>query len=216
MIYLKEFCMTRTCELYAAVVVGLPTISLSMILMTHFLAFIVGLWNKPAKLKSMRTGRCACNPWCFENHMECPLNSEVWNSILILSCLSALLPVAEGHAPQALRDLQDALNKTRNLFQDSNTSLYTPNTDGIEKCTFKFFDCFLMEMNVLLNDEDPTNDKRPMIEKTLEVYNKNKCSERYPCELEELAPSSNFYEKMEAFIQKQQSLCQDKSTITCD
>ncbi|KTF84267.1 hypothetical protein cypCar_00043074, partial [Cyprinus carpio] len=133
-------------------------------------------------------------------------------------CLSALLPVAEGHAPQALRDIQDALNETKLLFQRSNASLYTPNTDGIENCTFKFFDCFLMEMNVLLHEEDPTheNKHRPMIEKTLEVYNKNKCSERYPCELQELAPSKKFLEKMTKFLEKQQSVCSPKSNITCD
>ncbi|XP_016145418.1 uncharacterized protein [Sinocyclocheilus grahami] len=220
MIYFEDFYITRTCELNAVVVVGQPTISLSMILMTLFLAFIVGLWNKPTKLKSMRTGRCACNPWCFENHMECPLNSEVWNSILILSCLSALLPVAEGHKTQALQDIQDALqdSKTKLLFQHSNASLYTPNTDDIQNCTFKFFDCFLMEMNVLLHDEDPTNENKhkPVIEKSLEVYNKNKCSERHPCELQELAPSKKFLEKMTEFLEKQQTLCRQTSTITCD
>ncbi|XP_043093036.1 interleukin-15 isoform X2 [Puntigrus tetrazona] len=173
MIYSKDFYLTRTCEFHAAVAVGLPTISLSMILVTLFLALTAGLWNKPTRLKSMRTGRCACNLWCFENRMECPLNSEVWNSILILSCLSALLPVAEGHAMQALLDIQGALNHTKLLFQRSNASLYTPNTEDINICTYKFFDCFLMEMNVLLHDEDPTDENKLklMLERTLEEYN---------------------------------------------
>jgi len=37
----------------------------------------------------------------------------------VFSCLSALLPVAEGHGTQALRDLQNALkdNETKLLFQ---------------------------------------------------------------------------------------------------
>ncbi|XP_073690588.1 uncharacterized protein [Garra rufa] len=177
MSYFKVFYITRTCELHAAVVVGRPTISLSMILMTLFLAFIVGSWNKTAKLKPKRTGRCACNPWCFENHMECPLNSEVWNSILILSCLSALLPVAEGHETQALRDLQNALqdNETKLLFERSDAFLYTPNTDDIEKC-----------------------------------------SERYPCELQELTDSRKFLERMTEFLEKLQTLCSKTLTITCD
>ncbi|XP_073690587.1 uncharacterized protein [Garra rufa] len=220
MSYFKVFYITRTCELHAAVVVGRPTISLSMILMTLFLAFIVGSWNKTAKLKPKRTGRCACNPWCFENHMECPLNSEVWNSILILSCLSALLPVAEGHETQALRDLQNALqdNETKLLFERSDAFLYTPNTDDIERCTYKFFDCFLMEMNVLLHDEDPKNENRHrlMIQKTLEDYDKNKCSERYPCELQELTDSRKFLERMTEFLEKLQTLCSKTLTITCD
>uniref|UniRef100_A0A671QPM7 Interleukin n=1 Tax=Sinocyclocheilus anshuiensis TaxID=1608454 RepID=A0A671QPM7_9TELE len=155
-----------------------------------------------------RTRRCACNPWCFENHMECLLNSEVWNSILILSCLSALLPVAEGHAMQALKDLQNALRdkETKLLFQRSNASLYTPNTDDIENCTFKFFDCFLMEMNVLLHEEDPF------------VFGllPQKCSERYPCELLELTNPREFFDRMTNFLEKQYALCSQPSTITCD
>ncbi|XP_016415667.1 interleukin-15-like [Sinocyclocheilus rhinocerous] len=218
MTYLKVSYITRTCELHAALVVGLTTISLSMILMTLFLVFIVGFWNKPAKLKSKRTGRCACNPWCFENHMECLLNSEVWNSILILSCLSALLPVAESHAMQALKDLQNALRdkETKLLFQRSNASLYTPNTDDIENCTFKFFDCFLMEMNVLLHEEDPANRYKWLINTTLEEYNKNKCSERYPCELLDLTNPREFFDRMTNFLEKQYALCSQPSTITCD
>uniref|UniRef100_A0A8C2JJL6 Interleukin n=1 Tax=Cyprinus carpio TaxID=7962 RepID=A0A8C2JJL6_CYPCA len=218
MTHFKDSYIRRTCELHAAVVVGLPTILLSMILMTLFLVFIVGIWNKPAKLKSKRTGRCACNPWCFENHMECPLNSEVWNSILILSCLSALLPVAEGNEMQALKDLQNALQdkETKLLFQRSNVRLYTPNTEDIKNCTFKFFDCFLMEMNVLLHDEDPTNENQLLIKTTLEEYNKNKCSERYPCELQELTNSREFFDRMTNFLEKQQVLCRQPSTITCD
>ncbi len=42
----------------------------------------------------------------------------------------------------------------------------------LQKCTFKFLDCFLMEMNVLLHEEDPTNENyKPLIEATLEEYN---------------------------------------------
>ncbi|XP_067296928.1 interleukin-15 isoform X2 [Pseudorasbora parva] len=141
-----------------------------MILMTLFLAFIVGFWNRPPKLKAKRTGRCVCNPWCNEIRMECLLNSEVWNSILILSCLSALLPMAEGHAMQVLRDLQNALNETEDLFSKSDARLYTPNIDHINVCTNTFFDCFLMEMNVLLHEEDPTNPKMVEIQRTLDHY----------------------------------------------
>ncbi|XP_052462907.1 interleukin-15 [Carassius gibelio] len=193
-----------------------------MILMTLFLVFTVGFWNKPAKLKSKRTGRYACNPWCFESHMECLLSSEVWNSILILSCLSVLLPLAGGNEMQAMTDLQIVLKETKPLFQRSNTSLYTPYIEDINNCTFKFFDCFLMEMNVLLHDEDPTNEYTFQIKTTLEEYNKNKCSERYPCELQELTNTREFFNRMTTFLQKQQNLCRETSTIehqsttTCD
>ncbi|KAG1956050.1 interleukin [Pimephales promelas] len=141
-----------------------------MILMSLFIAFIAGFWNRPPKLKARRTGRCVCNPWCFENHMECLLNSEVWNSILILSCLSALLPVAEGQAMQALEDLRGALEKMEHLFRNSTATLYTPNTENINECTYKLIDCFVMEMNVLLYEEEPKNELHTLIEQTLKHY----------------------------------------------
>lgn len=48
----------------------------------------------------------------------------------------------------------------------------------LQNCTFKFLDCFLMEMNVLLHEEDPTNENKNknyklMIETTLAEYNKH-------------------------------------------
>ncbi|RXN09072.1 zinc finger protein 330 [Labeo rohita] len=88
-------------------------------------------------------------------------------------CLSALLPVAESHRVQGLRDLQKALEdeQIKLLFERSDASLYTPKTDDIENCTYKFFDCFLMEMNVILHEENEKN-HRLMIYKTLEVYEK--------------------------------------------
>ncbi|XP_077102048.1 interleukin-15 [Siphateles boraxobius] len=180
-----------------------------MILMTLFIA---GFWNRPPKLKARRTGRCVCNSCCFENHMECLLNSEVWNSILILSCLSALLPMADGHAMQALRELQSALEATEHLFNRSDARLYTPNTEDINDCTYKLFDCFLMEMNVLLHEEDSN---LPMIEKTLEVYGGTHCKKTYYCE-QELTNPMVFFERMKTFLQKMSSVCQGKQNVPCD
>ncbi|KAK7161219.1 hypothetical protein R3I94_004032 [Phoxinus phoxinus] len=185
-----------------------------MILMTLFIAFIAGFWNRPPKLKARRTGRCVCNPWCFENHMECLLNSEVWNSILILSCLSALLPMAEGI--QALRDLQRALEKTEQLFNKSEALLYTPNTEDINDCTYKFIDCFVMEMNVLLHEEDPENYYQPLIETTLNEYSKPECKKTYYCE-QELTKPMVFFERMTTFLQKLSSMChKENKNVTCD
>ncbi|XP_051765777.1 interleukin-15 [Ctenopharyngodon idella] len=191
-----------------------------MILMTLFLAFIVGFWKRPPKLKPRRTGRCVCNPWCFENHMECLLNSEVWNSILILSCLSALLPMAEGHAMQALKDLQKALDETEQLFNRSDARLYTPDIGNIKNCTYKFIDCFLMEMNVLLH-EDPTKPEYIFkIKGNLEAFkekSKNCARQQYYCELQKLDNSMNFFKTMKEFLQLQSSLCQgEKIEVVCD
>lgn len=149
--------------------------------------------------------------------MECLLNSEVWNSILILSCLSALLPMAEGYKTQELRDLQKALEETEHLFNKSDARLYTPNIDHIDACTFKFFDCFLMEMNVLLNEEDPTHYRQMMIERTLQDYNDTMCRRtEYYCERQELASSMVFFERMKTFLQIQLSLCPNPKNVTCD
>ncbi|XP_067260398.1 interleukin-15 [Chanodichthys erythropterus] len=200
-----------------------------MILMTLFLAFIVGFWNRPPKLKTRRTGRCVYNPWCFENHMECLLNSEVWNSILILSCLSALLPMAEGHAMQALKDLQKALKDTESLFSSSDARLYTPNIGNIQNCTYKFIDCFLMEMTVLLHEKyeisekyekDKIEDNKLKIQGNLNAFkdmSKNCTRQQYYCELQELDNSTNFFNTMTTFLQLQMTLCQGTNVeVVCD
>lgn len=202
---------------------GWPTNNLaSMISVTLFLVFIAGLWiNKPAKLKSMRTGRCACNTLCFENHMECHWNSEVWNSILILSCLSALLPLTEGqagHPEQGLEDLLTILENHKKLFTSSTAHLYTPKIDDIHNCTFRFFDCFLLEMKVVLYEEGSGEDSPGvvMVERTLQHYSQNNCSARHPCELQELTNSTLFFVRMRNFLQKLIDNCGKESNATCD
>ncbi|KAI7810512.1 IL-15-like protein [Triplophysa rosa] len=187
-----------------------------MILMTICFAIIVGFRNKPPKLKTMRIVRCGCNPWCIESHLECHLNSEVWNSFLILSCLSALLPVADSHEMQALKDLQNALNQTRAVFERSDAHLYAPNIESITKCTNKFFDCYLLEMNVVLHEEDVTGRNMEKVETTLERYKGHNCSAIHPCEAEELTNSVVFYKRMETLLQKLTQLCKDNPNPTCD
>ncbi|XP_056589868.1 interleukin-15 [Triplophysa dalaica] len=188
-----------------------------MILMTICFAIIVGFRNKPPKLKTMRIVRCGCNPWCIETHLECPLNSEVWNSFLILSCLSALMPVADSHKIQALIDLKNALNQTRAAFERSDASLYAPNIESINKCTNKFFDCYLLEMNVVLHEEKVTGINMEKVEATFEEYKERNCSSIHPCEAEELTTSVVFYERMKTFLEKLTVLCQDKpSESSCD
>ncbi|ROL46580.1 Zinc finger protein 330 [Anabarilius grahami] len=86
------------------------------------------------------------------------------------NCLSALLPMAEGHAMQALKDLQKALNDTETLFHSSDARLYTPNIGNIKNCTYKFIDCFLMEMSVLLHEKDEKDDKKYQIKRNLEIF----------------------------------------------
>ncbi|XP_051561625.1 interleukin-15-like [Myxocyprinus asiaticus] len=188
-----------------------------MTLMTLFLALIVGFWNKSAKRKAMRTGRCGCNHWCFENHLECPLNTEVWNSFLILSCLSALLPMADSHEMQTLQDLEKTIVETEHLFRSSDARLYTPNIDNIENCTNKFIDCYLLEMNVLLHEENVTFRNKMKIKKTLDQYTKYNCLERYPCEVQELTNSTVFFQRMKTFLTKLKILCKGKLHVyTCD
>ncbi|XP_051559496.1 interleukin-15 [Myxocyprinus asiaticus] len=183
--------------------------------MSLFLALIAGFWNKSPKLKAMRTGKCGCNHGCFENHLECPLNTEVWNSFLILSCLSALLPMADSHAMQTLLELQSALNQTEHLFRRSDARMYTPNIDNMTGCTNKFIDCYLLEMDVLLHEEN-VNDQYK-IGLYLTKYSEYKCFEQYPCELQELTSSTVFFQRMRAFLEKLTAECVIKSYVpTCD
>lgn len=123
--------------------------------------------------------------------------------------------MAEGHATQVLRELQDALKVTKHLFNNSDALLYTPNIEDINDCTYKLFDCFLMEMNVILHEEEQENDNQLMIETTLEAYSKNNCKKTYYCE-QELTNPMVFYERMTTFLQKLTSVCQGKRNATCD
>ncbi|XP_067296929.1 interleukin-15 isoform X3 [Pseudorasbora parva] len=133
----------------------------------------------------VKSAHCACNSRptnCFGFNAFTPIASLTVAAShqsfffrcdfqpLVCTCLSALLPMAEGHAMQVLRDLQNALNETEDLFSKSDARLYTPNIDHINVCTNTFFDCFLMEMNVLLHEEDPTNPKMVEIQRTLDHY----------------------------------------------
>ncbi|XP_051983459.1 interleukin-15 isoform X1 [Xyrauchen texanus] len=185
--------------------------------MSLFLALIVGFWNKSPKLKAMRTGRCGCNHWCFENHLECPLNTEVWNSFLILSCLSALMPMADSHATQTLQEIQSALHDTEHLFRRSDAHMYTPYNENMTGCTNKFIDCYLLEMNVLLHEENFTDQSLIRIKRYKTKYMEYKCFEKYPCELQELTNSTVFYQRMKAFLQKLTAECVKNSYVpTCD
>ncbi|XP_065151334.2 interleukin-15 isoform X1 [Paramisgurnus dabryanus] len=184
-----------------------------MILVTLLLAIIIGVRNKPTKQKTMRSGRCACNHWCFENHLECPLNSEVWNSFLILSCLSALLPVADSQRVQELKDLQNALEKTEYLFNRSSAILYTPNPDSINECTYKFLDCYLLEMNVVVHEEgtaEQVNENDFLLLKNVVEYRKHNHTAPHLCETQELTDSPVFYQRMKTFLQKLTTHCRQK------
>lgn len=48
----------------------------------------------------------------------------------------------------------------------------------LQNCTYKFIDCFLMEMNVLLHEENATEGYKLRIEKNLQTFtNESKVSQ---------------------------------------
>ncbi|KAG1956051.1 interleukin [Pimephales promelas] len=113
---------------------------------------------------------------------------------------------------QALEDLRGALEKMEHLFRNSTATLYTPNTENINECTYKLIDCFVMEMNVLLYEEEPKNELHTLIEQTLKHY---ECKGKtYYCE-QELANSMVFFERMRTFLQKLSAVCQGEQNATC-
>ncbi|TRY54055.1 hypothetical protein DNTS_034489 [Danionella cerebrum] len=132
-------------------------------------------------------------------------------------CLSALLALTEGqkdrYAGQTLIELQRALQEHKDLFKNSSALLYTPNIDRIKSCTLRFFDCFLMEMQVFLHDE--SRDFK-MINTIIKGFSEEICSKRYPCELEQLTNAMEFFRRMEHYLQILRNLCQKKHNITCE
>lgn len=140
-----------------------------------------------------------------------------WNVIGTQSCLSALLPLTEGqagHADDGLEELRTNLNQYKELFTRSTAHLYTPNIEDIHNCTFKYFDCFLMEIKVVLYEESAKDFH--MVNGNLELYRQKNCSARYPCELLELNNSIVFYNKTIHFLEKLITECKNNSNATCD
>lgn len=140
-----------------------------------------------------------------------------WNALWTPSCLSALLPVADSQNVQELKDLQTALEKTEYLFNRSSATLYTPNPDSINECTYKFLDCYLWEMNVVLHEEGfaEQNDEEMIlnkykISKTLDKCIKKNHTAPHLCETQELADSPVFYQRMKTFLQKLTTHCRRK------
>uniref|UniRef100_A0AAY5E9K6 Uncharacterized protein n=1 Tax=Electrophorus electricus TaxID=8005 RepID=A0AAY5E9K6_ELEEL len=82
-------------------------------LLIRFLILAFGVWNKSPKHRSKRTLRCVCVLWCFDSNLECHLKFEVWNSFLILSCLSVMLTSVHAHDKQSLIELQDLLKRNK-------------------------------------------------------------------------------------------------------
>ncbi|XP_026888194.2 interleukin-15 [Electrophorus electricus] len=175
-------------------------------LLIRFLILAFGVWNKSPKHRSKRTLRCVCVLWCFDSNLECHLKFEVWNSFLILSCLSVMLTSVHAHDKQSLIELQDLLKRNKPKIINSDALLYTPPAN-VNSCTRSLMYCYLLELNVVFHEmdfyRDPNNTPVYYMKENYSslIY---ECQEKL-CQQCEEYPQRNtteFCEKMEEFILK--------------
>ncbi|XP_066574490.1 interleukin-15 isoform X2 [Amia ocellicauda] len=84
----------------------------------------------------------------FHLFLERSPNSEAWISLFILSCLSADMPITEAN--QNLIEMQIFLNKSLSYFNKSTAYLYTPEIPTDRKCVNVSFQCYILEMEVII------------------------------------------------------------------
>ncbi|XP_062852460.1 interleukin-15 [Trichomycterus rosablanca] len=158
-----------------------------------FLVLIAGFSNKRKRQKSKRSVRCFCVPWCFDRNLEYHLNLEVWNSFLIMSCLSALLTHVDAHhKDQSIQELQNALDNMTTEIKKSSATLYAPERN-FTNCTSKIMYCYLLELNVVVMEENLNNSQ--MIYTLIKKY-----EEFQKCEASTPVNSTTFLKKMKTFL----------------
>ncbi|XP_076830090.1 interleukin-15 isoform X2 [Brachyhypopomus gauderio] len=155
----------------------------------RFLILVFGFWNKPPKHNSKRTLRCVCFLWCFDSNLECHLNIEVWNSFLILSCLSVLLTSVHAHDTQNLIELKSLLETMKSKFN---------------ACTQRFMHCYLLELEVFLEEEGihDEDDPKHKIFSLEQMYfsSSSNCPACQQCEEHPTRNTTVFSETMKDFI----------------
>nr|XP_015200166.1 PREDICTED: interleukin-15-like isoform X1 [Lepisosteus oculatus] len=89
---------------------------------------------------------------CFHLFLGCPLTSEAWLSLFFLSCVYANMPTTEA-LDQALREMQTCLESNLSLLKSAGCVYYTPE-DYDTDCTNTLFECYILEMEVIIFELD--------------------------------------------------------------
>ncbi|KAL1023760.1 hypothetical protein UPYG_G00045770 [Umbra pygmaea] len=183
--------------------------------MTGFLTvlFLLYVYSRERKKKKsvQRTGVL----WGFQ-HFKHP-NTKAWDCFIILSCLvvSTCVPMAntaETHDPHSLGVIQNLLTSLTSTIEKSDASLYAPTNDDIKDyCIFTFMYCYLLELEMVLNEElyehertrNEIYHKRKELERQVLPYNTTKCS---PCEAQTVANSTVFLSNFKNLLMRASSL----------
>ncbi|XP_072533231.1 interleukin-15 isoform X2 [Salminus brasiliensis] len=155
------------------------------------------------------TVRCVSLHWCFDSNLEYHLNTEVWNSFLILSCLGVFWTTVDAHATASLEEIRDVLQEMKHIFDKSDARLYAPeDNNNLQDCSSKLLYCYLLELYVIANEEgaDPnnihiifTNKKKYETCAQITDLKISKCPE---CETFPVVNSTVFLKMMGEFLQK--------------
>ncbi|XP_062379194.1 uncharacterized protein LOC134067774 [Sardina pilchardus] len=156
--------------------------------------FLLGIFRRKKGLRCVCLLRAAV---CLAH----PVRSEVWNSFLMLSYLSALLTSVDA---SQLSEISAVIPKKHEITA-SDVMLYTPAVRLImeEKgCECFFMQCYLLELNVYMNENEFPDKSIDTIEENLDAIKeclKMKsdisiiCS---PCEVQPVANVSTFLESL--------------------
>ncbi|XP_049337635.1 interleukin-15 [Astyanax mexicanus] len=186
------------------------------VLQTLYLVLVLGIWSKPRKLhRSKGTVRCASLRWCSDSNLENHLNTEVWNSFLILSCLSVFWTTVSAHAVANLQEIDRVLTKmeTDQIFNKSDASLYVPDENTyLMECSNELMYCYLLELYVIAYEEKASENSLQVIHTNKGTYKEltedRKSSNHHVCpECENHQVNSTvFLKRMKTFIKTLQSI----------
>ncbi|KAL2098063.1 hypothetical protein ACEWY4_007270 [Coilia grayii] len=129
------------------------------------------------------------------------MSSEVWNSFVILSYLSALLARVDA---SLLLEIKTVIPSK---YHDSDAMLYTPSLDIIAKekgCECFFMQCYLLELKVYHAEQGKHEDLRST-KKLLEMI-KDISTTCTQCEAQPIANISTFSTSLREIIQRWESL----------
>ncbi|XP_035283582.1 interleukin-15 isoform X2 [Anguilla anguilla] len=156
----------------------------AFLVLSALIFFKLCTWTRDSKSK--RRVRQACFFCCFRCCQDCPPNSEIWNSLFLLSCVCAYMSAAE--AMQDIFELRSFLKDHEKYFKRSNATYYTPG---------------YKEINVILYETEGESERsRIVLELMKNAYESLNSVNCLPCEAFEETNSTTFLHNFHTFLQK--------------
>lgn len=172
----------------------------AFLVLSALIFFKLCTWTRNSKSK--RRVRQACFFCCFRCCQDCPPNSEIWNSLFLLSCVCAYVSAAE--AMQDIFELRSFLKDHEKYFKTSDATYYTPGYKEINKpCFNETLLCYIVEVQVILYENKGESERSrillELMKKAYESLNSGNC---LPCEAFEETNSTTFLHNFHTFLQK--------------